>query len=228
MSSIAENIQKVRERIAAAEKRAGRNAGAVTLIAVTKTVGTELIREAVEAGVSAVGENRVQEAIKKRSTLDGLAVEWHLVGHLQTNKVRAAVPLFDRVDSVDSVRVARALSDEAVRTGRTIRCLIEVNAGGEASKFGVPPDGAEALLSEAAVLPGLAVEGLMTVAPPADDPEKVRPVFRTIASLRGELERRLGLRLPALSMGMTDDLETAIEEGSTEVRVGRAVFGGRV
>jgi pyridoxal phosphate enzyme (YggS family) len=222
--TIALRIDIVRARIAAACERAGRSADDVELIAVTKTHGVDEIVAARDAGLRDFGENRVQEARPKiaEARERGVDARWHLIGHLQTNKVRAAIECFDILHTIDSERLARAISERAAaRATRPIEALIEVNVGGEAQKSGVAPAAAAKLAEVAAALPNVRVIGLMTVAPQADDPEDVRPLFRRLRELRDAI----GLR--ALSMGMTDDYEVAVEEGSTHVRVGRALFGPR-
>jgi len=217
--TIADNITTVRARIAAACERAGRSPDEVTLIGVSKGVPADAIAEAVGAGLTDIGENRVQEAAAKIEALAarGITPRWHLIGHLQTNKAKTAANLFAIIHSVDSLRLAQELSRRAQRVG----ILLEVNAAQEASKFGFAPKEVAPALSSIAALPHLDVQGLMTVAPQANDPEAVRPVFRELRQLRDAL----GLR--ELSMGMTDDFEVAIEEGATMVRVGRAIFGER-
>jgi pyridoxal phosphate enzyme (YggS family) len=216
----AQRIAAVRSRIAAACARAGRAPGDVTLIAVSKTHDAAAIATAYAAGLRNFGENRVQEALPKIASLrnDGIRPVWHLVGHLQTNKAAAAAEAFDILHSVDSERVARVAAGRGM--GRT-RVLMEVNVAGEASKFGVSSREAGRLAEAIARMAHLDLIGLMTVAPQADNPEMVRPVFAGLRRLRDEL----GLR--ELSMGMTDDFEVAIEEGATFVRVGRAIFGPR-
>jgi pyridoxal phosphate enzyme (YggS family) len=217
---LAARLAGVRQRIRAACDRSGRDASGVRLIAVTKGHGPDAVVAAWRAGVRDFGENRVQEASSKVAALRAIdvSVRWHLVGHLQRNKVRAARDRFDIIHSVDSRRLADALSDQAPRT---VPVLIEVNVGGEESKFGMAPADAPGLAAHIANLPGLDLVGLMTVAPQADNPDDVRHVFRRLRELRDAI----GLR--ELSMGMTDDFETAIEEGATIVRVGRAIFGPR-
>ena len=207
----------VRERIERACDRAGRDASAVTLIAVTKTQPIDVLRAAVAAGLRDLGENRVQEALPKIDAIDGAAT-WHLIGHLQTNKVRAAIDRFDILHVVDSDRLAQAIDE---RADAPVRVLIEVNIAGEASKHGYAPGEAIAAAERVGRLPHIDLAGLMTVAPIADAPEEVRPVFRSLA----EMASAVGLR--ELSMGMTDDFEVAVEEGATMVRVGRALFGQR-
>lgn len=217
---IASNLERVRDRIAGAAARAGRCPDEVTLVAVTKTVDIARIREAVRLGVTDLGENRVQEALPKIEALAAEAVRptWHMVGHLQTNKAKAALRLFNFIQSVDSLHLAQTLSHLAARP---VPILLEVNAGGEATKEGFRPDAIADALDRVRAMPNLEVMGLMTVAPLGAGPEEVRPVFR---SLR-QMGRGLGLR--HVSMGMTDDFEVAIEEGATIVRIGRAIFGER-
>lgn len=219
-AAIAGNVAQVRARIAAACERAGRAIGDVTLIAVTKTHGVGAVAAAHAAGVRDFGENRVQEAAPKidGARASGMEATWHLIGNLQRNKVGAAISRFDILQSIDSERLAQAVSERAIAP---IRALIEVNVAGEASKHGVAPKDVGALAASMARMPTIELLGLMTVAPRADDPEDIRPVFRTLREIRD------GLGLPELSMGMTDDFEVAIEEGATMVRVGRAIFGAR-
>ena len=218
--SIAENLACIRERIEHACRRAERSTCEVTLVGVTKGHPAEAVEEACAAGLLDVGENRVQEAQAKIEALAsrGVRPRWHLIGHLQTNKAKTASNLFAIIHSVDSLRLAQALSRQAEEP---VSILLEVNVAQEASKFGFTPDELSQAFSDIAALPHLDVRGLMTVAPLAADPERVRPVFRRLRELRDEL----GLR--ELSMGMTDDFEVAIEEGATMVRVGRAIFGPR-
>jgi len=220
MHDIGASLEGVRERIARAAERAGRRADAVQLIGVSKTVEVARIREALAAGLSALGENRVQEARPKIAEL-GRAVAWHLVGHLQTNKAKDAVELFDAIHSVDRVELGRELDRRARARGRVVEALAQVNLGGEAQKGGVAPDDLGALLEALAELGHLRVRGLMAIPPEAADPEDTRPWFAAL--------RKLGERhgLPDLSMGMSADFEVAIEEGATMVRVGTAIFGPR-
>jgi pyridoxal phosphate enzyme (YggS family) len=224
---VAENLLAVRERVSAACERAGRSPDDVAIVAVSKTFPATLVAEACRAGLTDMGENRVQEAAAKIPQVEALGSRprWHLVGHLQTNKVKTALGLFDIIHSVDSLRLAEAISRQAeqaaLRQAGPVPVLLEVNVGGEASKFGFTPEEVGRAAEQMARLPGLAVQGLMTVAPLSGDPEEVRPVFRELRRLRDAL----GLR--HLSMGMTDDFEVAIEEGATMVRIGRAIFGPR-
>ncbi|WIG58468.1 MAG: Pyridoxal phosphate-containing protein YggS [Ktedonobacterales bacterium] len=234
-ASLGERIGVVRARIAAAAARAGRAPDEVTLVAVTKLMPAERVREVYAAGLRIFGENRVQEAEEKIAALADLSgVRWELIGHLQTNKVATAVGLFARVQSVDSVRLAEKLEKKAAERGQALPVLLEVNVGGEASKLGLAP--AETLDAARAIvrLEHLRPEGLMTVAPisQSGDAEEVRPIFRQLRELRDLLRQGVPLAgeqggWDTLSMGMTDDFEVAIEEGATLVRVGRAIFGSR-
>ena len=225
MSGFQERLASVRAGIAAAAARSGRSPEAVTLVAVSKTISVEGIREALSAGVRILGENRVQEAREKVALLPGLA-SWHLIGHLQSNKAKLAVQLFDCIHSLDSVRLAEDLDRHAEATGKIQRCLIEVNVGEEAQKSGAPEAEVRQILEAARRLPHLTIEGLMAVPPFLDDPEDVRPFFRRLRLLRDTL-RQEGFSLEALSMGMTHDFEVAVEEGATLVRIGTALFGPR-
>lgn len=230
--SISENIAQLEERIANVAKRAGRRADEIALMAVTKTHPPERIREAYAAGLRLFGENRVQEFDAKAAVLADLeAAEWHMIGHLQTNKAAKAVDLFAAVDSVDSVKLAEKLDAAARKLNRRLPVLIEINIGGEAAKSGVAPQSPEweALLLAAPRLEGLEFRGLMTVPPFTDDPEGARPYFRRLRQLRDATAARKlpALRMDVLSMGMSHDFEVAIEEGSTSVRVGTAIFGER-
>jgi pyridoxal phosphate enzyme (YggS family) len=230
--SIPQNIAAIRERISSAVRKAGRSTDNVALVAVSKTHPAEHIREAYDAGIRVFGENRVQEFAGKAGALTELtAAEWHMIGHLQTNKAGKAAELFSAVDSVDSVKLAEKLDAAARALNRKLRVLIEINVGGEAAKSGVAPDSREleALLLAAPRFEALEFRGLMTVPPFTDDPEGARPYFRRLRELRDAIAAR---RLPAvgmnmLSMGMSHDFEVAIEEGSTCVRVGTAIFGQR-
>jgi PLP dependent protein len=230
--SIAENIAQVRERVTSAARRAGRNPADITLMAVSKTFPPELIREAYGGGIRVFGENRVQEFAGKAGAVRDLAeADWHLIGHLQSNKAAKAVELFRAVDSVDSVRLSERLNSFAEAAGQTLAALIEVNVGGEEAKSGITP-GSEELEQILIGVPqwrNLAILGLMTVPPYTEDPENARAYFRQLREIRDGIAAR---RLPAvsmdvLSMGMSHDFEVAIEEGSTCVRVGTAIFGER-
>jgi len=223
--TIRDRLLRVQDRIRAAASRVGRDASSVTLVAVSKTVPVEVIRLALSAGVTILGENRVQEAREKIAALAGQAT-WHLVGHLQTNKAKLAVRLFDLIHSLDSLKLAEVLDRHAEQAGKPVRCLVEVNLGGEESKSGTREDDVRPLLEAAASLPHLAIEGLMAIPPYLPDPEQIRPYFRCLRSLRDRLAGE-GFPLAELSMGMTHDFEVAIEEGATMVRIGTAIFGPR-
>jgi len=232
LMSISDNIAAVRERIAAAAQRAGRTPKDIALMAVTKTFPAPVIREAHAAGLRLFGENRVQEFAAKAGALADLAAaKWHMIGHLQTNKASKAAELFGTVDSVDSVRLAEKLDAAARDLGKKLPVLIEINVGGEAAKSGVAPDSRELddILLAAPRFEGLEFRGLMTVPPFRDDPESARPFFRKLRELRNAIAARKLPRIAmnVLSMGMSHDFEVAIEEGSTCVRVGTAIFGER-
>ncbi|MHB1006953.1 MAG: YggS family pyridoxal phosphate-dependent enzyme [Chloroflexota bacterium] len=226
-AELRERIEAVMGRIARAAARAGRDSEAVTLVGVSKTMPAETVRLAYGAGLRHLGENRVQEAEAKFAEFRPGDLRLHLIGHLQRNKARKAAALFDCVHSMDSLELALALGAARAESGESLPVLVEVNVAGEESKFGVPPAEALPLIERMLAVPGLAPRGLMTIAPLVADPEAVRPFFRRLRELRDECERQLDTRLPALSMGMTNDFEVAVEEGSTLVRVGRAIFGER-
>jgi pyridoxal phosphate enzyme (YggS family) len=226
MTPAVRRLQEVRFRIAAACARAGRSPSDVTLVAVTKTVPVERIAELVAAGHRTLGENRVQEALAKIEAL-GPGPEWHLVGHLQRNKARASVGRFALIHSVDDLELAREIDRRASAAGLVQKVLLQINLAEEASKHGAAPSSVISLAEGVAALPHLDLRGLMIIPPPAGDPEPSRPWFRRLVELRDLLADRLGLLLPELSMGMTDDFEAAVEEGATLVRVGRALFGER-
>ena len=225
IEGIQERLAAVQRRIETAAARSGRPSSTVTLVAVSKTMSAAAIREAVSAGVKILGENRVQEAREKIEALPG-AAEWHLIGHLQTNKAKLAVGLFDCIHSLDSVRLAQELGRHAEEAGRRLRCLVEVNLGEETQKSGVDAAEVRPLLEAARRLPQLSVQGLMTIPPFLPDPESVRLFFRRLRDLRDRLESE-GWTLPDLSMGMSHDFEVAIEEGATLVRIGTAIFDSR-
>jgi hypothetical protein len=236
--SVAQNIARLRERVAKAAKRAGADPASITLMAVSKTVEPERIRQAYETGIRVFGENRVQEFEEKSGALATLTeARWRLIGHLQTNKARKAAELFHAVDSVDSLRLAEKLNQAAAQLNRMLPVLIEIKTGDEQSKSGIPaalpgpgpgPE-LEELLQGMARFEHLQVRGLMTVPPFSEDPESARPYFRRLRELRDSIAA-LGLpniRMETLSMGMSHDFEVAIEEGSNCVRVGTALFGAR-
>lgn len=230
-SAIAENLERIRERVARAAGRAGRRVEDVTIVAVSKTFPFEAIRVAYEAGLRHFGENRVQEWESKQVRVADLEATWHLIGHLQSNKARRAASLFDRVDSIDSLALAQkldaAVAESGAESGRRLRVLIEVRLGDETSKSGVAGGDLPMLAESVGPLANLELLGLMTIPPFLDDPERVRTYFSRLRELREDLARRIGRPLPVLSMGMSHDFEIAIEEGATEIRVGTALFGER-
>ncbi|PKN70747.1 MAG: YggS family pyridoxal phosphate-dependent enzyme [Deltaproteobacteria bacterium HGW-Deltaproteobacteria-12] len=227
-TDIAASINFLRHRIAIACARCGRDPHSVKLMAVTKTVPAERILQAVEAGITLLGENYVQEAREKHDLL-GARAQMHMIGHLQTNKAKYAVRLFDCVHSVDRLELAQELDRRAKAVSRRMNILVEVNVSGEKTKNGVPAAEAMALIQLLAPLENLALQGLMTMAPYSDNPEISRPYFQALRILRNDIDRAgiPGVQMQELSMGMTDDFEVAIEEGSTIVRIGRAIFGER-
>lgn len=224
MSRIGANLARVRERIAEAAARAGRDSAGVELCAVTKAADLPAVREAVDAGVRILGENRIQTAEPKIREAEDLAgrVAWHMIGHLQRNKARRAVELFETIGAVDGLPLARRLSDLGAERGSPVTALVEVNTSGESAKGGFAAGEAPAALEEMRALPGLRVRGLMTMAPFTDDERPVRSCFAALRELRDALP--FAAELPVLSMGMTNDFEIAVEEGATLVRVGTAIF----
>jgi PLP dependent protein len=223
--SIRDRLASVKERICTSASRVGRDPSSVRLVAVSKMVPADVIRQALEAGVTTLGENRVQEANAKIAQFSGLAA-WHLVGHLQTNKAKLAATLFEMIHSLDSWKLAQELDRHGRHLNTVVRCLVEVNLGGEESKSGTAEEEVRPLLERAMHLPNLRIEGLMTIPPYVAEAEGVRPFFRRLRNLRDKLEGD-GWRLPELSMGMTHDFEVAIEEGASLVRIGTAIFGAR-
>jgi hypothetical protein len=228
MTEIKVNVARVRERVAAACRRCGRAPDDVKLLAISKTFPPESIRAAYEVGLRDLGENRVQEAKAKRPALADLSITWHLVGHLQTNKAKAARELFHWVHSVDSFRLAQKL-DQAAAPGGRLPILLEVNLGGEESKAGVGAPEIAQLAEQISQLATLEIRGLMVIPPFFDDPEQVRPYFRRLRELAQEIDARgiANVSMRELSMGMSNDFEVAIEEGATIIRVGTAIFGPR-
>jgi PLP dependent protein len=227
VSDVRSSLTAVRERMTRAAERAGRRPEEVLLVAVSKTVPVERIRAAVAAGVPALGENRVQEALDKVTAL-GHPVPWHLIGHLQTNKVRDALACFDLIESVDRLAVAEALASRAARDGRTVDALVQVNVGEETQKGGFRPADLAAALDALVGLPALRLRGLMAIPPIPRDPEESRPHYRELRKLlEAARTRGVGPEFRELSMGMSGDFEVAIEEGATMVRVGTAIFGHR-
>jgi len=226
VSELQANLTRIRSRIDQACERSGRQPDSVRLMAVSKNQLPERVAEAVSAGLTLFGENRIQEAKVKIPLCPG-QLEWHFIGHLQSNKSRDAVSLFQVVQGVDSLALAEELQKQALKQARSLPILLEVNVSGESSKFGWNPDRLLAELMQLNALTRLEVHGLMTIAPYAVDPEQVRPIFRRLRELRDRCTDLLGASLPVLSMGMSGDLEVAIEEGATLVRVGTALFGER-
>ncbi len=226
MSALAERLISIRQRIASACDRSGRSVASVELMGVSKNHPPEAVSEAVQLGLTLFGENRIQEA-RAKIPLSPPTARWHFIGHLQSNKARDAVALFETVQGVDSLELARELQKQAQKQSRQPAILAEVNVAGESSKFGWTPDALLGALPALSALDRLPLKGLMTIAPYAPDPETARPIFRRLRELRDQCEQRLQHPLPILSMGMSGDLEVAIEEGATLVRVGTALFGDR-
>jgi len=222
---VAARLAAVRAEVGAAARRVGRDAARVGIVAVTKTLPPEAVRAALAAGLADVGENYVQEARAKRDAL-GAGGTWHLIGGLQRNKARVAVATFDHVQTVDSSEVARALAEEAARAGRRLPVSLQVNAAADPRKRGLSPDDAPALAEAVLGLPELRLDGLMTIGPQGPA-EQTRSCFRLLRELRDDLGKRLGVELPHLCMGMSDDFPVAVEEGATLLRLGRALFGDR-
>ncbi len=226
MAEIAENLERVREQIAQAATKAGRTADEIELVAITKTHPAERVREAIEAGQKLFGESRVQEARVKIPELPS-NLRWHFVGHLQKNKIRHALPLFELIHSVDSLALAQEINRMAEEEGLHPRVLLEVNVAGEGSKFGFAPGTLREQMETLLALPRLSIEGLMTIPPLAEEREASREFFAQLRELRDALETEFEVKLSQLSMGMTSDFMVAIEEGATLVRVGTAIFGER-
>ena len=227
-------LASIKDRIALACARSGREGSEVSLVGVSKTVAPELIKAAIEEGLLLLGENRVQEAAGKISELKEITsyynVEWHLIGHLQSNKARRAVELFDVIQTIDNLRLAERLDNLVGESGQRLPVFIEVNLGNEVSKSGIPPREAMMLSEQMAKFDNLELRGLMAVPPLLDNPQDIRPFFRRLRELRDEA-RRIGIvgeKFKELSMGMTNDFEVAIEEGATLVRIGTALFGERI
>lgn len=226
-AEIGANLAGVRERIARAAERTGRPGSAVLIVAVSKTVPPERIRAAIAAGVPALGENRVQEVREKIAAV-GRVVPWHLIGHLQTNKIRDALACFDLIESLDRLSLAEALSARAVQEGRRVETLVQVNVGEEPQKGGFTPAALEPAIEAMVGLPGLRLRGLMAIPPIPRDPEESRPHYRELAKLLDAARGcGVGPEFRELSMGMSGDFEVAVEEGATMVRIGTAIFGPR-
>jgi pyridoxal phosphate enzyme (YggS family) len=226
-TTIGANLERVRERIERAAARASRRPEEITIVAVSKTFPAEAIHAAYESGLRDFGENRVQEFEAKQPGLRDLDAIWHFIGHLQRNKARRAVQLFHRIDGVDSLTLAETLESEASAQGKCMLILVEVRLSDESTKTGIAETNLSALAEGIASFSNLQLRGLMGIPPYFDDPEGTRPYFRKLREMKDELSRRLGLPLPVLSMGMSHDMEVAIEEGATEIRIGAALFGTR-
>ena len=227
-TDIAVNINKVSQRITAAAARCGRSSDSIKLLAVTKTVSPFAVEQAIKAGITAFGENYVQEAKEKIAVIEK-RVEWHMIGYLQTNKAKYAVNLFDYIHSVDRMELAKEINKRAGLIGRKINILIEINVSGEKTKSGISPANVIDLIKDATALENIWVKGLMTMAPYSSNPENSRLYFSELRNLQKNIinEGIIGIQMKELSMGMTDDFEIAIEEGATIVRIGRAIFGKR-
>ena len=227
MSTISDNLKKVRENIKRAAEQAGRMPEEVTLVAVTKTHGPDLINEAIDCGVTDIGENKVQEILEKYDAVK--PVRWHMIGHLQRNKVKYIVDKVYMIHSVDSLRLAEEISKEAVKKNCTVKILIEVNVANEATKFGTQTEDTIALVTEIAKLPGIEINGLMTIAPYVENAEENRQYFSKLKQLSVDIMHKNidNIKMNTLSMGMTGDYEVAVEEGATFVRVGTGIFGER-
>lgn len=228
MTSIRDNLMRILERMDQAARKVGRDPEGIKLVAVSKTVDIGRIREAIEAGVTSLGENYVQEAREKIQEI-GHSIQWHMIGHLQSNKAKYAVALFDYIHSIDGVSLAREIDKRAAQKGKKVKGLVEVNVSGEESKFGVNMDQLMDLMHQVAGLSHISIEGLMTMPPYFDDPERARPYFVRLRELRDQIQEEgiEGIRMGELSMGMSGDFEAAIEEGATMIRVGTAIFGER-
>ena len=224
--SVRENVQSVQDRIASTLQRVGRESDSIKLIAISKTKPASLIVEAIDSGITDIGENRVQEAKAKRSQVDR-PVSWHLVGHLQTNKVKQALKIFDLVHSVDSIRLLAEIERQSRRLNRRTDALVEVNTSGEESKFGLQPNEVLSFMESAAEYAHVRIKGLMTVGEFMSDPEGVRPSFTLLRSFKERIASQgyPNVEMEYLSMGMTNDFEVAIEEGANIVRIGTAIFG---
>jgi pyridoxal phosphate enzyme (YggS family) len=227
---IRENLAQLRKRIGSAAERAGRAPENIRLVCVSKTATAGQIREAISCGITDIGENRVQDALLKYNQLGEAArkAKWHMIGHLQTNKVKKALEIFDLVHSLDSLNLAEEIGKRAAALGKIIDCFIEVNTSSEATKYGIRPEETLAFVRRIASLPNLKIIGLMTMAPLVEDPELTRPYFSRLRDLRDRLqaENIANTDIKELSMGMSQDFEVAIEEGSTFIRVGTAIFSG--
>jgi hypothetical protein len=224
---ITENIQTITKKIKEACKKSGRKPEDITLVCVTKEASLKDIIEAINNGIDNIGESRIQDAVIKYNSLKKETVTWHMIGHLQRNKVKDAVKIFDLIHSVDSLKLAQAINKEAIKQKKLVDVLIEVNTSGEKTKFGVAPKKTEELAEEITNLSNLRLLGLMTMAPMVEDPEKSRPYYKKLKEIYDEVSDKVAVaKMEYLSMGMTQDYEVAIEEGANMVRIGRAIFRG--
>lgn len=226
MEIIKNNLEIINEKIKKAALKVERNPEEIKLVAVTKTATIEQIEEAIKAGVKIIGENKVQEAKEKYQIITA-DIEWHLVGHLQTNKVKYAVEIFDCIHSVDSIKLAEEIDKRSLQFGKTTNVLVEVNVSGEETKYGIKPEEVVLFLKNISEFTGIRVRGLMTIAPIVEDKEEVRPYFRRLRELSKEIKSKniKNVKMDYLSMGMSEDFEIAIEEGANMVRIGRGIFG---
>jgi pyridoxal phosphate enzyme (YggS family) len=226
VETIKNNLEIIKEKIKKAALKANRNPEEIKLVAVTKTATIEQIKEAISAGVKIIGENKVQEAKEKYQILTA-DIEWHLVGHLQSNKVKYAIEIFDCIHSVDSIKLAQEIDKRSLQFGKITNVLLEVNVSGEETKYGIKPEEVEPFLKEISEFSRIRIRGLMTIAPIAEDKEEVRPYFRKLRELSEEIKSKSikNVKMDYLSMGMTEDFEVAIEEGANMVRIGRGIFG---
>jgi hypothetical protein len=228
METIKNNLEIINEKMKKAAFKVNRKPEEIKLVAVTKTATAEQIKEAINEGVKIIGENRVQDAKEKYQILTA-DIKWHLIGHLQTNKVKYAVEIFDCIHSVDSIKLAREIDKRSKQFGKKMDVLVEVNVSGEETKYGIKPEEVDPFLKEISEFPGIQVRGLMTIAPIVEDKEEVRPYFRKLRKLSEEIKSKNveNVKMDYLSMGMTEDFEIAIEEGANMVRIGRGIFGFR-
>ena len=226
METIKNNLEIINKKIKKAALKVNRNPEEIKLVAVTKTATTEQIEEAINAGVKIIGENRVQDA-KKKYQIFTADVEWHLIGHLQTNKAKYAVEIFNCIHSVDSIKLTQEIDKRSLQFGKIMDVLVEVNVSGEETKYGIKSEEVETFLKEISEFPRIRIRGLMTIAPIAEDKEEVRPYFRKLRELSEKIKSKNieNIKMDYLSMGMTEDFEIAIEEGANMVRIGRGIFG---
>jgi len=226
METIKNNLEIINEKIKKAASSVNKNPEEIKLVAVTKTATTEQIEEAINAGVKIIGENRVQDA-KEKYQIFTADIEWHLIGHLQTNKAKYAVEIFDCIHSLDSIKLAQEIDKRSLQFGKIKDVLVEVNVSREESKYGIKPEEIEPFLKGISEFPRIRVRGLMTIAPIVEDKEKIRPYFRKLRELSKEIKSKNieNVKMDYLSMGMTEDFEIAIEEGANMVRIGKGIFG---